>query len=211
MKKKYDFCLTLMLLLMIFLMTMSGIQRKQEALVSRIAPEILRFHVLANSDSPEDQALKLEVKDLLLEAIPAQPTKEAVSSYIMFHSEELEALAEDYMASQGYSYPAVISLETCDFPQKSYGDMTFPAGTYDAVRVVIGAGNGQNFWCVLYPALCYLDHTYAIVPDSSKDLLRNLIPEDDFLSLLTARHKKTEQESLLPRLKIRFKISELFD
>lgn len=96
--------------------------------------------------------------------------------------------------------------------------MTFPAGEYEAVRVVLGAGEGQNFWCVLYPSLCYLDSTYAIVPDSSKELLHTVLPEDDFQALLQARrlnnfkgHKKTEQDSLLPRFKIRFKLAELFD
>ena len=104
--------------------------------------------------------------------------------------------------------------------------MTFPAGIYDAVRVVLGTGEGQNFWCVLYPSLCYIDSTYAVVPDSSKEALQTLIPEDDFLALLSARKisrresgdspsfkatKEPEQDSLLPRLNIRFKLAELFD
>ena len=92
--------------------------------------------------------------------------------------------------------------------------MTFPAGEYDAVRVVLGEGGGKNFWCVLYPSLCYIDSTYAVVPDSSKELLQSLLPEDDFQSLLRARHfsftrnKKTEQDILLPQIKVRFKFLE---
>lgn len=239
MTKKYHFCLSVTLVLMAFLLAMSGIRRHDEALAARIAPKILRFHVLANSDSPEDQALKLKVRDLLLERIQNEArdltgpnevlTREDLIQYLTDSRAELEASAESFMGGLGYSYSARISLETCDFPEKTYGDMTFPAGTYEAVRVVIGSGEGENFWCVLYPSLCHLDSTHAVVPDSSKEELKNLLPEDDFLSLLTARHpvrtlpfvrtgphtpgaarnsqtQKTEQNPLLPRLHIRFKL-----
>ena len=239
MTRKYHFCLSLTLILMAFLLAMSGIRRHEEALAARIAPEILRFHVLANSNSPEDQALKLEVRDFLLDRIRsgakdlAGPdgtlTREDLIRYLTENQDGLEASAEAFMAGQGYRYPARILLETCDFPEKAYGDLTFPAGTYEAVRVVIGHGEGENFWCVLYPSLCYLDSTHAVVPDSSKEELKALLPEDDFLALLSARRpiraltlsrtvssapdaasapraQKTEQDSLLPRLHIRFRL-----
>ena len=229
MKKKYHFCLFTTLVLMGFLLVMSGLRRRDEALAARIAPEILRFHVLANSDSAEDQALKLEVKDMLLAKIQAgleaeltaasgtesgasaaETSRDQVLQYITNHKYALEQDAMTYMESRGYSYPAEIRFETCEFPQKTYGDMTFPAGTYDAVRVLIGEGKGQNFWCVLYPSLCHLDSTHAVGPDSSKETLQALLPEDDFQALLTARREKQAgRESLLPRIKIRFKLAEL--
>lgn len=220
MQKIYDFCLSALLILILFLLVMSGLRRKDEDLAARIAPEILRFHVLANSDSPEDQALKLEVKDLLLETIriglsKAHPelkesdfTRAQILTHVLDHRSELEQTAVTWIAEHGYSYPVDIRFESCHFPEKTYGDMTFPAGTYDAVRVLIGEGKGQNFWCVLYPALCYMDSTYAIVPDASKTTLKSLISEDDFLALMTARHKKTGQESSPSRIKIRFKFLE---
>lgn len=216
MKKKYHFCLFTTLCLMAFLLIMSGLRRRDEALAARIAPEILRFHVLANSDSPEDQALKLEVKDLLLTTIQSELEEEATSrdqvlQYITDHKYDLEQGAMTYIKSRGSSYPVEIRFETCEFPEKTYGDMTFPAGTYDAVRVLIGEGKGQNFWCVLYPSLCHLDSTHAVVPDSSKEILQSLLPEDDFQALLAVRRQttKTGQESLLPRIKIRFKLTDL--
>ncbi len=220
-KKNYDFCLSLTIILLTFLLAMSGVRRNQEALASRIAPEILRFHVLANSDSPDDQALKLKVKDFLLETIrseaPDSVNREELVKYIQNNKHALAESAEKFMQKQGFDYRADVRLETCQFPQKTYGDMTFPAGKYEAVRVVLGKGGGKNFWCVLYPSLCYIDSTYAVVPDSSKELLQTLLPEDDFQSLLRARRvsfdraKKTEQDPLLPRLNIRFKLAELFD
>ena len=211
MKKKWYICLSMTLALMVFLTAMNGLRRKEEALASRIAPKVLRFHVLANSDSPKDQALKLEVKDLLLDTIrqglgsetaqgpeqgagnppPEGPgteagdglTKDQTASYILEHKAFLEETAEAYMESRGFSYGADIRLEQCLFPEKTYGDMTFPAGTYDAVRVLLGEGKGKNFWCVLYPS-----------------------------ALRLPGHEKTGQkasEDALPRVTVRFKLAEI--
>ena len=208
MKKKYQFCLSLTLGLLIFLLARSGLRRKEEALASRIAPEILRFHVLANSDSSADQALKLEVKDFILEKLQTGLTeeeaasKEAISRNVTTHKAALETAAERYIKEQGFDYEVRIELEQCLFPEKTYGDMTFPAGTYDAVRVLIGQGKGKNFWCVLYPSLCYLDSTYAVVPNSSKSQLSALLSEDDFRALLNARSVKIRFK-LADRLKIK--------
>lgn len=203
MKKKYQFCLSLTLGLLIFLLAMSGLRRKEEALASRIAPEILRFHVLANSDSAADQTLKLEVKDFILDKLQTgleteeAASKEVICHYITVRKSALETAAEYYIKEQGFDYKVRVELAQCLFPEKTYGDMTFPAGTYDAVRVLIGQGKGKNFWCVLYPSLCYLDSTYAIVPESSKNQLSALLSEDDFQALLNARP-----------VKIRFKLAD---
>ena len=219
MKKNDKFCLSAMLLLIAFLLIMNGTRRRDEALAARVAPEVLRFHVLANSDRTEDQALKLEVKDFLLghlrqSAIGFREPEENADSdaftgpqedsftskhmlmqYILDNKTTLEAQTEAFIQSLGFDYPAQICLETCAFPEKTYGDMTFPAGTYDAVRVLIGDGAGENFWCVLYPSLCYLDSTYAVVPEESKDVLRAVLPEDDFEALLDARRLYRNSDS----------------
>ncbi len=225
MKRNHHFCTITLLVLTAFLLVMNGSRRRDEALASRIAPEILRFHVLANSNKAEDQTLKLAVKDFLLETIQedlasscaeTSPSisKHMLEQYILDNRSNLEIMTEQYMKEQGADYSAEITLESCAFPQKTYGDMCFPAGTYDAVRVKIGEAKGENFWCVLYPSLCYLNSTHAVVPDSSKEQLQMLLPEDDFYALFTAKRgapdKNTEQESLLPRIQIRFRLSELF-
>ncbi len=215
MKKNYHMCLSLILILTAFLTAAAGFRDRETALAARIAPQILRFHVLANSDSPEDQALKLEVKTLLLNEIragvPEDASKEAICRYITEHSKDLENTARNYMKSRGFDYPAQVRLETCRFPRKTYGDMTFPAGTYDAVRVLLGEGMGQNFWCVLYPSLCYLDDTHAVVPEDSREVLKSLLPEDDFLALLQAgKSADPEIRGSLPRIQIRLRIADLF-
>ena len=193
MKRTCKLSLSSLCFLICFLLSMSGIRARDEALAADIAPKILRFHVLANSDSARDQALKLYIKDLLLEkirdgaAVKQISGKEELKAYILSESSTLEADAEDFIHSFGYDYGVRVGIETCRFPVRTYGDMTFPAGMYEAVRVTIGNGAGHNFWCVLYPSLCYTDSIHASMPEKSKETLKDLIPEDDFQALLKAR------------------------
>lgn len=172
---------------------------RQEQQAAALAPHILRFHVLANSNSPADQQLKLEIRDLLLDTIheafqaaPGTPSpksrdnntnpisKKELQSYITEHTPELESIAGQYIQSHGFSYSARITLEQCHFPTKTYGNLTFPSGTYDAVRVILGEGKGRNWWCVLYPPLCFPGGIEpAETPEHSADTIRTLIPEED--------------------------------
>lgn len=188
MKYRRDLFLCLTCLLLAFLFTMAGRRQSDEAMAARIAPEILRFHVLANSDSDEDQQLKLRVRTLLLDSIYEKLGENAsldnTKEYVLANKDSLEQEAEDYMKAEGYDYPAHMEVTECYFPTKTYGDMVFPCGTYDAVRVEIGKGKGHNWWCVLYPPLCFVDSTYAVVPDSSREILRESLDAADYQALL---------------------------
>ena len=188
MKYRRDLFLCLTCLLLAFLFTMAGQRQSDEAMAARIAPEILRFHVLANSDSDEDQQLKLRVRTLLLDSIYEKLGENAslddTKEYVLIGKDSLEQEAEDYMKAEGYDYPAHMEVTECYFPSKTYGDMVFPCGTYDAVRVEIGKGKGHNWWCVLYPPLCFVDSTYAVVPDSSREILRESFDAADYQALL---------------------------
>ena len=188
MKYRRDLFLCLTCLLLAFLFTMAGQRQSDEAMAARIAPEILRFHVLANSDSDEDQKLKLRVRTLLLDSIYEKLGENAslddTKEYVLANKDSLEQEAEDYMKAEGYDYPAHMEVTECYFPTKTYGDMVFPCGTYDAVRVEIGKGKGHNWWCVLYPPLCFVDSTYAVVPDSSREILRESLDAADYQALL---------------------------
>ena len=188
MKYRRDLFLCLTCLLLAFLFTMAGQRQSDEAMAARIAPEILRFHVLANSDSDEDQQLKLRVRTLLLDSIYEKLGENAslddTKEYVLANKDSLELEAEDYMKAEGYDYPAHMEVTECYFPSKTYGDMVFPCGTYDAVRVEIGKGKGHNWWCVLYPPLCFVDSTYAVVPDSSREILRESLDAADYQALL---------------------------
>ena len=135
MNRTNQFSLSILCFFICFLLAMSGIRARDEALAADIAPKILRFHVLANSDSAEDQALKLCVKDLLLKKIRDDAAadqiagKEDLKAYILSESSTLKTAAEDFIHSFGYDYGVRVGIETCRFPVRTYGDMTFPAGS----------------------------------------------------------------------------------
>ena len=187
MKQKRDLFLCITCILLALLFSMSEERNAEEAMAARIAPEILRFLVLANSDSTEDQNLKLKVRTMLLNTIYEEmgenASLEETKIYVRSHKNRLEKKAETYMKTLGYDYPAHMELATTYFPTKTYGDMVFPCGNYEAVRVKIGEGKGRNWWCVLYPPLCFVDSSYAVVPDTSKEILRESLDPSDYLKL----------------------------
>lgn len=166
---------------------------QSESLAAGIAPKVLRFHVLADSDSPEDQRLKLAVRDLLLSEIregfsrltpsPSHSEKANLKAYILLHREELELTAEAFLKELGSPDSVRIRLESAYFPTRIYGGMAFPCGIYDAVRVIVGEGKGHNWWCVLYPSLCFTSDSFAVVPKSSETELRCLLDENAFEGL----------------------------
>ncbi|HJA65970.1 MAG TPA: stage II sporulation protein R [Candidatus Mediterraneibacter cottocaccae] len=158
--------------------------KAQSELQQHLAGEVLRFHVLANSDSSEDQALKLEVRDAVLDYLEREMPEEAdvaeTTDWIRRHTAKIEQTAGNTVREAGYDYPVSAAVTTCFFPDKTYGDVTFPAGNYEALRVEIGAAQGQNWWCVLYPNLCFLDTVNAVVPDEGKQKLKNVLTEEEY-------------------------------
>lgn len=166
-----------------------------------IASEILRFHVIANSDSTEDQALKLIIKDALVKALI--PTLENATNIMEARSllksslDELEDISNGIIKEHGFTYTASASLERGYFPLKVYGDLSLPPGEYEAVRIELGSAKGQNWWCVMYPPLCFVDATYSVVPDSSKAELRGLLTNEEYEAIFSAEKVN---------IKIRFKL-----
>lgn len=161
-----------------------------------VAREIIRFHIIANSDSRQDQALKLQVKEKVVSQLQ-QALKNAGSigqarKIILSQLTEIEDTARDVMKKNGYSYDATASLTKGMFPVKVYGDMVFPAGEYQALRVELGGAAGKNWWCVMFPTLCYVDGTYSVVPDKSKEKLQSVLTEEEYEALLIENKDKVE-------------------
>lgn len=156
---------------------------RQDQLVAPVAAEVLRFRVLANSNSEEDQALKLLVRDRLLDemsrGLNAAASSEEAEKYAISHQKELVKSAQEAIREAGFSYPVDVSIGDFYFPEKTYGDMTFPRGTYRAVKVEIGKAEGSNWWCVLYPALCFTDAVTAEVPGESREKLEHVLTEEE--------------------------------
>lgn len=133
---------------------------------------ILRLHVIANSNKVGDQALKLKVRDAVIEYMADQKdlkTVDETREYLKENKKRLQRIAEGVIAAQGYDYPAAVELGVRYIPQKTYGDITFPAGNYEALNITIGSGQGENWWCVLFPPLCLLDEGTAPVSGDDAD------------------------------------------
>ena len=154
-----------------FLIAVSANTCKQEADASRIAPYVLRFHILAESNSKTDQELKLKVRDQVLSYIrenaPDHAGKEELASWLLSHKEEVVFKAEQTLADSGCEADVDLNLSHDHFPARTYGNAFFPCGYYDAARITIGKGKGRNWWCVLYPSLCFTDPDPAINETSS--------------------------------------------
>ena len=162
----------------------------QAAAAGRIKDKVLRLHVIANSDSEEDQALKLKVRDQVLATLkPLLENAEDRSSseaIVRAHLSEVEAAARETAWQEKPGENVHAELTNTRFPEKTYGDCTFPAGNYDALRITIGEAKGKNWWCVLFPSLCFVDTVHGVVPEESKELLKNVLTEEEYESLFTA-------------------------
>ena len=140
---------------------------RQARLQQAISDKVLRFHVLANSDSEADQNLKLAVRDAvgsyMQEKLADVENLEECELVVRQSLGEIEDAAAETIAENGYDYDVTAELEHTSFPVKNYGSYTFPAGDYEALRIVIGEGNGHNWWCVMYPNMCFSDSMYEVV------------------------------------------------
>ncbi|WP_020619463.1 stage II sporulation protein R [Paenibacillus daejeonensis] len=151
----------LFIALMVLIMSWEG-QRMDAAIVQGAIPEeSIRLRILANSDSPQDQAIKRHVRDAVVAEMESwatgpQTIGEARMA-IQANLPLLQAAVEDTLESRGFTYGFEVELANVPFPTKMYGSQVYPAGDYEALRVTLGAGDGQNWWCVLFPPLCFVD------------------------------------------------------
>ena len=162
---------------------------KQVKLQREIAEKIVRFHVRANRDSEEAQQLILEVRDavgaLLGERMKTASDRAECEAVIRASMDEVVETAEHVIAEEGCSYDVTAQLAAVDFPVKTYGDYTFPAGTYEALELVIGEGEGHNWWCVMYPNMCFSDSVYEVVDTDAEESLRKVLTEEEYREVFT--------------------------
>lgn len=170
------------------------VQRKNRSMQRELAEKVFRFHVLANSDSKEDQALKMQVKEAVIsymkQELPVSESAEATKAWACQNLSDIVRVAKQVVEEKGYPYPVTAKVMVCDFPDKTYGDITFPAGEYEALRIEIGEAKGQNWWCVLYPNLCFIDAVHAVVPKEGKEELKEVLEEDTYRMVTTTSRFK---------------------
>lgn len=192
----------LLLTLFVFVSALSYVS----AVSNNISNSVFRLHVIANSNSSEDQNLKYIVRDELIkymnEISKDCNTKQEVIDLAQNNISNFEDIARQTIKENGFDYNVTVEIGNFDFPTKSYGDITLPAGNYDSLRVKIGNAEGQNWWCVMFPPLCFVDVTSGIVPEESKQEMQDAMPEEEY-SLIS----KTDESEI----NFKFKLIEFFE
>lgn len=173
------------------------------AVSTDISNSVFRLHVIANSDSVEDQNLKYVVRDNVLkymnEIAKDVTSKEEVIKLITEHKNDFYDIAIQTIRDEGYDYNVNINIGNFEFPTKTYGDISLPAGYYDALRIEIGTASGKNWWCVMFPPLCFVDVTSGIVDDESKELMQENLTDEEY-SIISSDNTE---------FKLKFKFIEL--
>ena len=175
------------------------------AVSSEIKNSVFRLHVIANSDSLEDQNLKYQVRDALIDYMNTisynLSSKEEAIKVAKENKYQFKTIAQNVIKDNGFNYNVNIEIGTFPFPTKTYGDISLPSGIYDALKVEIGNANGQNWWCVMFPSLCFVDMSEGIVPEESRKDLQNNLQEEEY-NLISSDNLE---------FKLKFKLLELFE
>lgn len=208
-KIKRFILLTLLLILYILVSAISY----TNAVCSDIQESVFRLHVIANSDSAEDQNLKYIVRDSVIEYINEISNNASSKAEVILiaqeHLSEIENIALQTIKDNGYNYPVKVSIGNFAFPSKKYGDITLPPGYYDALKIEIGEAAGQNWWCVMFPPLCFVDVTSGVVPDESKEVMKNNLSEEEY-DLISGNGADVEIKFKIVEVLQNFTISGIF-
>ena len=209
MKKKLNFIFILTILVFIYIALLSFNYSK--AVSSNLSDSVFRLHIIANSDSSADQELKLKVRDNIINYMntltSSSSDKKDVISMVNNHLDSFKEIALNTIKGNGYNYDVNIEIGNFHFPTKSYGDISFPAGNYDALNIKIGNAIGQNWWCVLFPPLCFVNSSTGIVPEDSKNMLKENINSESY-EIITEGNNSNDNTS---NIKIKFKIIEFLN
>lgn len=194
---------TLLLMFLLFVYVLIAASSYTKAVCTDIANNVFRLHVIANSDSEEDQKLKYIVRDSILSYVNGIleniNNKEDVALTINNHIDEIKNIAQQAVYNEGFTYDVEIEVGNFKFPTKTYGNISLPPGLYDALRVKIGNASGKNWWCVMFPPLCFVDVSSGIVPEDSKELMESNLSSEDY-ALVSSSKNIT---------KIKFKVVEV--
>lgn len=193
-------------ILLLFQKEKKGQPSCQEA----IADEVIRLHVIADSDRECDQELKLKVKDAVVERLRGEldeaESVEEAREIMKDNLGELEAVSQEVIEQNGFSYRARASLGQAVFPVKQYGDLVFPAGEYEALRIFLGRAEGKNWWCVMFPTLCFVDETKQEITMENKEKFKEVLTKEEYESLC-----QKEGNQIFFKLKIMEYLNKVID
>ena len=199
--------LSLITIISIMTISISGEVKKISTASEDYKDKLIRFHVIANSDSEEDQNLKLKVRDAIINYLqPKLLESESIEEselIIKKEYDELEKISKNIILENGYNYDVKVGIDYSKFPTKQYPNVVLPAGEYKALRIIIGEGKGKNWWCVMFPPLCFVDEQKGIIDKDTDDKLREVLTEEEYELISQKTSKQVD------RVQIKFKIVEI--
>ena len=208
--KKRIYVLISILIVILTITTVTIIKEisKIEAYSGDYRDKLIRFHVIANSDSTEDQQLKLKVRDAVISYLQPKLEKsksiEQSEKIIKSEYKNLQKISKNIITKNGYDYNVKLGLQYSNFPAKQYSSVVLPAGKYKALKIIIGEGKGKNWWCVMFPPLCFVDDQNGVIDEKTDKKLKEILTPEEY-DLIMAKNK-TEVKGL----KLKFKIVEVF-
>lgn len=203
---KKNIFIIFLIIFLFFIYIILCINSYVSAVSSDISASVFRLHIIANSDSERDQNLKYIVRDKIIQHLNSiidvkNATKENVIEIITQNLDVFKDIAQKTIYENGYNYDVTVQIGNFYFPTKYYGDISLPSGYYDAIRIEIGNSAGQNWWCVMFPPLCFIDVTSGVVPEDSKNTLSDTLSTEEF-NLISADSQD---------MKFKFKLVEVFE
>lgn len=203
--KKSKFFPIIIILISLFAFIFVSAMSYTNAVFNNISDSVFRLHVIANSDSEEDQNLKYLVRDAVISYMnnicKNTDSKEEAIRLANEHKNEFYTVARQVIIENGYDYHVKIEIGNFEFPTKHYGDISLPSGNYDALKIEIGEAKGQNWWCVMFPPLCFVDVTSGVVPDESKNIIEDNLSSEEYVLVSNSDNAD---------IKLKFKLIEIF-
>lgn len=200
--KKLKYIITIFLLLALFIFVSAG--SYANAISKDLSENFFRLHILANSDSELDQSLKLKVRDAVIAYMETLSydglTKDEVIMLTNEHLEDFRNVAQKVLAENNCDYTVNLEVGNFHFPTKEYGNISLPAGFYDGLKIEIGEAKGQNWWCSLFPPLCFVDISSGIIDEEAENNLKENLSDEEF-AIITSGSEE---------IKLKFKLLELF-
>lgn len=180
--------------------------------LNNIEDKLIRFHVIANSDCDEDQSLKLKVRDEVLKYMsPKLENSKSLDEsrkILKYNDNNVKKIAKKVIKEYGYDYDVETTLGKENFPDKTYGNITLPQGEYEAYRIVIGSGNGHNWWCVMFPPLCFIDMSKGQVAyDENEKQMKKVLNDEEYGMV----DNTSDNEKVEIRFKILDEIGKIFE
>lgn len=202
MKKIKSFILISILFIFFFIINATSYAN---TISEKLSNTFLRLHIIANSDSAKDQELKLKVRDEIIKymnsLIKENNSKKEIVEICEENFSKFEQIAQKVISENGYNYDVKISIENTIFPTKEYGNISLPAGYYDALKIEIGDAIGQNWWCSLFPPLCFVDISSGVIDSKGEEYLKENLSDEEF-SVVTGDSNQ---------IKFKFKIIEFLN